>query len=218
MSPHLHLEAWSLLMTCLGVFVVTSTSPGKVGPVLAPLETPLINSSETPLNEKDVKLQKYQDFKKGILFGNLVLVYSSMKDDPFRLCKLTYRPNSGITPEGHIDVLSTSRNNPDYRDMVQGFYAKTADFHNRTYRAITWFYRGDNYDYESRVIFSDYKYCTILRTEGYHNLCELFTGGRHDSDRVNSWCFFIYTVYCGIPAATFKTVEECWGEPGKTEP
>ncbi|EEC08074.1 secreted histamine binding protein of 21.3 kDa, putative, partial [Ixodes scapularis] len=168
MPSHLHLEAWSLLMICLGVFVVTSTSPGNVGPVWAPLETPLVNSSETPLNEKDVKLQRYQDFKKGILYGSLVLVYSSLKDDSFRLCKLTYYPNSGITPEGHIEVLTTSSDS-DYRDMVQGFEAKTAYFHNRTYRAITWFYRGDNNDYESRVIFSDYKHCTILRTEKYKN-------------------------------------------------
>uniref|UniRef100_V5ICI5 Putative secreted histamine binding protein of 21.3 kDa n=1 Tax=Ixodes ricinus TaxID=34613 RepID=V5ICI5_IXORI len=215
MPLHLHLELWSLLMTCLEVFGVTSTSPGKAGGVWIPLETPYLNSSETPLNEKDVKLQRYQDFKKGILFGSLVLVYSSLKNDPCRLCKLTYYPNSKKTPEGQIDLLTTS-SDPSFRDMVQGFSAMSAPFHDRAYRAITWFYRCDNYDYESRVIFSDYKYCTIIRTEGYKNLCELFTGGRHDSDRVNSWCFFIYTVFCGKPAVTFKNLEECWGAPDKT--
>ncbi|XP_040070864.1 uncharacterized protein LOC115322543 [Ixodes scapularis] len=216
MPLHLHLEAWSLLMICLGVFVVTSTSPSKAGSVWIPVETPLLNSTETPLNEKDVKLERYQDFKRGILYGSLVLVYSSLKNDSFRLCKLTYKPNSGITPEGHIEVL-TSSNDTDYRDMLQGFSAETAYYHNKTYRAITWLYRGGTAEYyASRVIFTDYKHCIILRTEEYGNLCELFTAGRHDSDRVNSWCFFIYTVFCGTPAVTFKSLGECWPGPAET--
>uniref|UniRef100_A0A0K8RGN6 Putative salivary lipocalin n=1 Tax=Ixodes ricinus TaxID=34613 RepID=A0A0K8RGN6_IXORI len=218
MPLHWTLEAWSLLMIRLGVFAVTSTSPKKAGSVWIPVETPLLNSTKTPLNEKDVKLQRYQDFKRGILYGSLVLVYSSLKNDPFRLCKLTYKPNSGITPEGHIEVL-TSSNDTDYRDMIQGFSAETAYYHNITYRAITWLYRGGTAEYyESRVIFTDYKHCIILRTEQYSNLCELFTAGRHDSDRVNSWCFFIYTVFCGTPAVTFKSLGECWPGPAETQP
>uniref|UniRef100_A0A6B0V3U8 Putative salivary lipocalin n=1 Tax=Ixodes ricinus TaxID=34613 RepID=A0A6B0V3U8_IXORI len=218
MHLHLHLELWSLLMTCLGVFEVTSPYPVKVDRVMVPLQTHLHNSSKTPLKERDVKLERYQDFKRGMLYGSLVLVYSSLKDDPFRLCMLTYKPNTGITHEGQIDILTTS-SNPDYRSMVQGFDAETANFHNKTLRAIAWLYRGGNAEfYAARVIFSDYKHCTILRTKTYHNLCELFTAGRHDSDRVNSWCFFIYTVFCGTPAVTFKTLNECWPGLAKTKP
>uniref|UniRef100_V5GKX7 Putative secreted histamine binding protein of 21.3 kDa n=1 Tax=Ixodes ricinus TaxID=34613 RepID=V5GKX7_IXORI len=70
MPLHLTLEAWSLLMICLGVFVVASTSPEKAGSVWIPVEIPLLNSAKTPLDEKDVKLQRYQDFKRGILYGS----------------------------------------------------------------------------------------------------------------------------------------------------
>ncbi|XP_042149759.1 uncharacterized protein LOC120837877 [Ixodes scapularis] len=141
MPLHLHLEAWSLLLTCLGVFEVTSPYPVKADPVMVPLQTHLLNSSKTPLKEKDVKLGRYQDFKRGMLYGSLVLVLSSLKDDPFRLCMLTYKPNTEITSEGQIDIL-TSSSDPVYRSMVQGFDAETAHFHNKTLRAIAWFYRG----------------------------------------------------------------------------
>ncbi|EEC08868.1 secreted histamine binding protein of 21.3 kDa, putative, partial [Ixodes scapularis] len=162
---------------------------------------------QTPLDERSVELQKYQDFKRGLLYGSLVLVQSSMKNDSFRLCMMTYKPNTNLTDEGQIDLLTSSRNST-YREMVQGFYAETARRHNRTYRAISWLFRGEYY--KSRVIFTDYKHCIILRTRTYNNLCELFTAGRHDSNRVNSWCFFIYTVFCGEPAVTFNSLYECW--------
>ncbi|CAN7996383.1 unnamed protein product, partial [Ixodes pacificus] len=103
---------------------------------------------------------------QGILYGSLVLVYSSLKEDPFRLCMMTYKPNSGILPEGQINILTSSRN-PVYRESVEVFQAETADFHKKKYRAITWLFRGELY--ESRVIFTDYKHCIILRTEYYSN-------------------------------------------------
>ncbi|KAM7300551.1 tigger transposable element-derived protein 6-like [Ixodes scapularis] len=171
--------------SCLGVFAVNPTASGNISK-----DSPR-NGSSIPLDERSVELQKYQDFKRGLLYGSLVLVQSSMKNDSFRLCMMTYKPNTNLTDEGQIDLLTSSRNST-YREMVQGFYAETARRHNRTYRAISWLFRGEYY--KSRVIFTDYKHCIILRTRTYNNLCELFTAGRHDSNRVNSWCFFIYTV------------------------
>uniref|UniRef100_A0A147BWT5 Putative salivary lipocalin n=1 Tax=Ixodes ricinus TaxID=34613 RepID=A0A147BWT5_IXORI len=193
---------WPLLMSCLGVFAVTPAARENISKDSTPR-----HNSPMPLGERSVELQKYQDFKRGLLYGSLVLVYSSLKNDSFRLCMMTYKPNTNLTTEGQIDLLTSSRNS-SYREMVQGFDAETARRHNKTYRAIAWLFRGQYY--KSRVIFTDYKHCIILRTRGYNNLCELFTAGRHDSDRVNSWCFFIYTVFCGKPAVTFKNLYECW--------
>ncbi|CAN7937889.1 unnamed protein product, partial [Ixodes hexagonus] len=165
---------------------------------------------QIPLNETDLQLQKFQDFKRGLLYGSLVLVYSSLESDAYRYCAITYYPNRGPTPDGRIEVLTTGLRST--RPMTQVFDPHRVMGHNATYRARARLYRKDAF-HETKVIFTDYKFCTILRTRSYHNLCELFTGGRHDSDRVNSWCFFIYTVFCGQPAVSYKTLDECWRRP-----
>uniref|UniRef100_A0A6B0UZ87 Putative salivary lipocalin n=1 Tax=Ixodes ricinus TaxID=34613 RepID=A0A6B0UZ87_IXORI len=109
---------WPLLMSCLGVFAVTPAARGD------------ISKDSTPRHNSP-----------GLLYGSLVLVYSSLKNDSFRLCMMTYKPNTNLTTEGQINLLTSSRNS-SYREMVQGFDAETARRHNNTYRAIAWLFRG----------------------------------------------------------------------------
>ncbi|XP_040064360.1 uncharacterized protein LOC120838490 [Ixodes scapularis] len=160
-----------------------------------------------PLLETDPQLQQYQDFKRGLLFSSLVLVYSSYEDDPFRLCMITYSPNEEPKPDGRLYIL-TSGVKVD-KAMVQAFKPYTLSYHNDTYRAAARLYRNGNF-HETKVIFTDRKQCIILRTPGYHNLCELFTGGRYTNGILNGICFFIYAVYCKQPAASFTSLGECW--------
>uniref|UniRef100_V5H8E1 Putative secreted histamine binding protein of 21.3 kDa n=1 Tax=Ixodes ricinus TaxID=34613 RepID=V5H8E1_IXORI len=60
-----------------------------------------------PLLETDAQLQQYQDFKRGLLFSSLVLVYSSFGDDPFRFCMITYSSNKGPGKDGKLYILTS---------------------------------------------------------------------------------------------------------------
>ncbi|XP_040068152.1 uncharacterized protein LOC120841339 [Ixodes scapularis] len=157
--------------------------------------------SNQPLYETDSRLQQYQDFKRGLLFSSLVLVYSSLGDDPFRLCMITYRPNEGLGTDGKLYIL-TSGVLLD-KAMVQTFNPYRLSYHDETFKAAARLYRNGNR-----------KQCLILRTPEYYNLCELFTGGRYTNGILNSICFFVYTVYCQQPATRFTSLSECWS-PGK---
>uniref|UniRef100_A0A6B0VBK0 Putative salivary lipocalin n=1 Tax=Ixodes ricinus TaxID=34613 RepID=A0A6B0VBK0_IXORI len=169
--------------------------------------TALSPPDDTPLDETDVLLQRYQDFQKGLLFGSLVLVYSSMADDPFRLCKITYRPNEEPQPDGKLYILTTGTTQKE--GIVQAFHPHHVDGHNCRYRARAEIYRNGMF-YETKVIYTDRKRCTILRTPGYNNLCELFTAGHYTRGSLNSYCFFVYTMYCKEPATTFTKLGDCW--------
>uniref|UniRef100_A0A0K8RJA0 Putative salivary lipocalin n=1 Tax=Ixodes ricinus TaxID=34613 RepID=A0A0K8RJA0_IXORI len=160
-----------------------------------------------PLLETDAELQQYQDFKRGLLFSSLVLVYSSFGDDPFRFCMITYSPNKGPGKDGKLYILTSGVS--VNQAMVQAFNPYTLSHHNDTFRAAARLYRDEKF-YETKVIFTDRKQCIILRTPGYHNLCELFTGGRYTNGILNSICFFIYAVYCKQPATRFTSLGECW--------
>uniref|UniRef100_A0A6B0V2C0 Putative salivary lipocalin n=1 Tax=Ixodes ricinus TaxID=34613 RepID=A0A6B0V2C0_IXORI len=205
----LKFRVWPLLIRGLCVFVLTSAAPVINEADIKSRDENPGDIIKTPLSEKDPMLQKYQDFKKGLLFGALVLKFSSLKEDSNRICKMTYNANKGTMPDGQIELLTTSTNK-DFRNMIQGFAPETVKGHNETYKALAWIDRGVYYP--TRVIFTDYKCCTILRTEEYNNLCELFVAGRYDSDRVNGWCYFIYYVFCGPPAVSFQNLSECWPE------
>uniref|UniRef100_A0A0K8R545 Putative salivary lipocalin n=1 Tax=Ixodes ricinus TaxID=34613 RepID=A0A0K8R545_IXORI len=165
-----------------------------------------------PLLETDAQLQQYQDFKRGLLFGSLVLVYSSYEQDPFRLCMITYHPNKAPGPHGKLYIL-TSGLTAD-KAMVQTFNPYRLSYHSETYKTAARLYRDGKF-YETRVIFTDKRQCIILRTPEYHNLCELFTGGRYTNGILNSICFFIYAVYCGQPEARFTRLGECWPPANK---
>uniref|UniRef100_A0A0K8R5Q6 Putative salivary lipocalin n=1 Tax=Ixodes ricinus TaxID=34613 RepID=A0A0K8R5Q6_IXORI len=160
-----------------------------------------------PLLETNAQLQQYQDFKRGLLFSSLVLVYSSYEKDPFRLCMIPYRPNEGPGTDGKLYILTSGV--LVEKAMVQTFNPYRLSYHNETYKAAARLYRNDKF-YETKVIFTDRKQCIILRTPEYYNLCELFTGGRYTHGILNSICFFIYTVYCQQPATRFTSLGECW--------
>lgn len=160
-----------------------------------------------PLLETDEQLQQYQDFKKGLLFGSLVLVHSSYEKDPFRLCMITYHPNKRPAPDGKLYILTSGLTGD--KAMVQTFIPYKLSYHSDPYKAAARIYR-DGAFYESKVIFTDKKQCIILRTPDYHNLCELFTGGRYTNGVLNSICFFVYAVYCQQPATRFTSLGECW--------
>ncbi|XP_040067833.1 uncharacterized protein LOC120841073 [Ixodes scapularis] len=176
----------------------------KEATTLSPLDN-------TPLDETDPLLQRYQDFPKSLLFGSLVLVYSSWADDPFRLCKITYRPNQDPQPHGNLYILTTGRTQKE--GIVQAFHPHHVDGHNCRYKARAEIYRNGMFN-ETKVIYTDRKRCTILRTPGYNNLCELFTSGHYTSGSLNSYCFFVYTMYCKEPAKTFTKLGDCW-PPGR---
>ncbi|CAN8020973.1 unnamed protein product, partial [Ixodes persulcatus] len=161
---------------------------------------------QKPLLETNGQLQEYQDFKRGLLFSSLVLVYSSYKDDPFRLCMITYRPNEEPRPDGNLYILTSGLS--DDQAMVQAFKPYKLEGHN-VVKAAARIRRMEGF-YESRVIFTDRRQCILLRTPGYHNLCELFTGGRYTNGILNNVCFFIYTVYCKQPAIRFTKLSDCW--------
>uniref|UniRef100_A0A0K8R4P9 Putative salivary lipocalin n=1 Tax=Ixodes ricinus TaxID=34613 RepID=A0A0K8R4P9_IXORI len=161
----------------------------------------------TPLDETNLLLQRYQDFPKGLLFGSLVLVYSSWAEDPFRLCKITYRPNEEPQPHGKLYILTTGKTQKE--GIVQAFHPHHVDGHNCRYKATAEIYRNGKF-YWTKVIYTDRKRCTILRTPGYNNLCELFTAGHYTSGSLNSYCFFVYTMYCKEPATTFTKLGDCW--------
>ncbi|CAN8020970.1 unnamed protein product, partial [Ixodes persulcatus] len=167
---------------------------------------------QSPLLETDVQLQEYQDFKRGLLFSSLVLVYSSYENDPFRLCMITYRPNEVPEPDGNIYILTSGLGGDEA--MVQQFKPYKLEGHNDTFRAAARMRRNDGF-YESRVIFTDRRQCILLRTPGYHNLCELFTGGRYTNGILNNICFFIYTVYCKQPEKRFTKLGDCWPPANK---
>uniref|UniRef100_A0A6B0UZU8 Putative salivary lipocalin n=1 Tax=Ixodes ricinus TaxID=34613 RepID=A0A6B0UZU8_IXORI len=180
----LKFRVWPLLIRGLCVFVLTSAAPVINEADIKSRDENPGDIIKTPLSEKDPMLQKYQDFKKGLLFGALVLKFSSLKEDSNRICKMTYNANKGTMPDGQIELLTTSTNK-DFRNMIQGFAPETVKGHNETYKALAWIDRG---------------------------VCELFVAGRYDSDRVNGWCYFIYYVFCGPPAVSFQNLSECWPE------
>ncbi|CAN8012068.1 unnamed protein product, partial [Ixodes pacificus] len=162
---------------------------------------------QKPLLETDIQLQEYQDFKRGLLFSSLVLVYSSYRDDPFRLCMITYRPNEAPGPDGNIYILTSGLSGD--QAMVQEFKPYKLDGHNDKFKAAARIRRDGGF-HESRVIFTDRRQCILLRTPKYHNLCELFTGGRYTNGILNNICFFIYTVYCKQPEKKFTNLGDCW--------
>ncbi|CAN8029762.1 unnamed protein product [Ixodes persulcatus] len=166
----------------------------------------------TPLHERHPLLQSYQNFTQGLLFGSLLLVYSSLEQDSSRLCMITYRPNEGPGPDGRLEILTTFTNEEKF--MFQPYSPYTVSGYDAKYATAARLFRNGNF-YETRVIFTDGKRCIILRTKEYNNLCELFTGGRSNNGIVNSHCFFIYMVYCKQPATVFKKLSECW-PPAKT--
>uniref|UniRef100_V5HDA0 Putative secreted histamine binding protein of 21.3 kDa n=1 Tax=Ixodes ricinus TaxID=34613 RepID=V5HDA0_IXORI len=126
------------------------------------------SDNNQPLLETDPQLQQYQDFKRGLLFSSLVLVYSSYALDPFRLCMITYRPNEKPSPDGKLYILTSSTSFDNSRAMVQTFNPYKLDYHNETYKAAARLYRNGVF-YETKVIFTDKKQCIILRTPRYHN-------------------------------------------------
>uniref|UniRef100_A0A0K8REC9 Putative salivary lipocalin n=1 Tax=Ixodes ricinus TaxID=34613 RepID=A0A0K8REC9_IXORI len=142
----------------------------------SPEDTTSSTEDNKPLLETDELLQEYQDFKRGLLFSSLVLVYSSYGEDTFRLCMITYRPNETPEPDGNLYILTSGLSGD--QAMVQEFKPYKLEGHNDTFRAAARIRRNGGF-YESRVIFTDRRQCILLRTPGYHNLCELFTGGRY---------------------------------------
>ncbi|EEC14844.1 secreted histamine binding protein of 21.3 kDa, putative, partial [Ixodes scapularis] len=172
--------------------------------------------SQTPLDETDPLLQRYQDFPKSLLFGSLVLVYSSWADDPFRLCKITYRPNQDPQPHGNLYILTTGiKQEPRFIGMGVSKRNCKLDERSTYFRVFTTiFFNFYTVFYETKVIYTDRKRCTILRTPGYNNLCELFTSGHYTSGSSNSYCFFVYTMYCKEPAKIFTKLGDCW-PPGR---
>uniref|UniRef100_A0A0K8RDW1 Putative salivary lipocalin n=1 Tax=Ixodes ricinus TaxID=34613 RepID=A0A0K8RDW1_IXORI len=166
----------------------------------------------TPLDERHPLLQSYQNFTQGLLFGTLLLVYSSLEHDPSRLCMITYRPNEGPGPDGKLEILTTFTNDDKFK--VQTYSPYTVTGYDTKYATEARIFRNGKF-YKTRVIFSDGRRCTILRTKEYSNLCELFTGGRFNNGIVNSYCFFVYLVYCNQPAKIFTKLSDCW-PPAKT--
>uniref|UniRef100_A0A0K8R7G6 Putative salivary lipocalin n=1 Tax=Ixodes ricinus TaxID=34613 RepID=A0A0K8R7G6_IXORI len=162
---------------------------------------------DTPLDESNQLLQRYQDFPKGLLFSSLVLVQSSLKEDPSRLCMIMYRPNENPPEHGKLYMLTTYTAQEDF--IAQTFHPRTVDGHDNKYKTRAELYRNGKF-YETTVIFTDRKRCTILRTPGYHNLCELFTAGPYTKGSLNNYCFFIYNMYCKEPATTFTKLGDCW--------
>uniref|UniRef100_V5GJ33 Putative secreted histamine binding protein of 21.3 kDa n=2 Tax=Ixodes ricinus TaxID=34613 RepID=V5GJ33_IXORI len=150
-----------------------------------------------PLLETDTQLQEYQDFKRGLLFSSLVLVYSSYGDDRFPLCMITYKPNETPGPHGNIYILTPGLSGD--QAMVQAFEPYTLKDRNATFKSAARINRNGNR-----------RQCILLRTPGYQNLCELFTGGRYTNGILNNICFFIYTVYCKQPAKKFTNLGDCW--------
>uniref|UniRef100_V5GMT9 Putative secreted histamine binding protein of 21.3 kDa n=1 Tax=Ixodes ricinus TaxID=34613 RepID=V5GMT9_IXORI len=86
---------------CLQYTVITDNSPSGASGVTA--QSP----PNRPLLETDPQLQQYQDFKRGLLFSSLVLVYSSFGDDPFRFCMITYSSNKGPGKDGKLYILTS---------------------------------------------------------------------------------------------------------------
>ncbi|CAN8029765.1 unnamed protein product [Ixodes persulcatus] len=62
---------------------------------------------QTPLDERHHLLQRYQDFPRGLLYGTLQLVYSSLEEDPSRICMFMYRPNENPPEHGKLHMLTT---------------------------------------------------------------------------------------------------------------
>uniref|UniRef100_V5ID18 Putative secreted histamine binding protein of 21.3 kDa n=1 Tax=Ixodes ricinus TaxID=34613 RepID=V5ID18_IXORI len=85
----------------------------------------------TPLNERDKLLQSYQNFTQGLLFGTLLLVYSSLAQDPSRLCMITYRPNEEPGPDGRLHILTTY--NKEEKFMVQNYSPYTVPGYDTKY-------------------------------------------------------------------------------------
>ncbi|XP_040064362.1 uncharacterized protein LOC120838497 [Ixodes scapularis] len=165
------------------------------------------SSDDTPLDERHHLLQRYQDFPRGLSYSTLQLVYSSLEEDPSRICMFTYRPNENPPEHGKLHMLTTYNNQKDF--IVQAFHPKTADGHKIAYKAQAQIYRNGTF-HDTWVIYTDRKRCTLLRTPGYHNLCELFTAGHRTSGSLNKYCFFIYTMYCKEPAKKFASLGDCW--------
>ncbi|CAN7937891.1 unnamed protein product, partial [Ixodes hexagonus] len=60
-----------------------------------------------------------------------------------------------------------TRGDFSFRNITQGFFPRHVEGHNESIRATAYLYR--NGYYLTRVIFTDYRHCTILRTETYNN-------------------------------------------------
>uniref|UniRef100_A0A6B0VAA3 Putative salivary lipocalin n=1 Tax=Ixodes ricinus TaxID=34613 RepID=A0A6B0VAA3_IXORI len=76
--------------------------------------------NNNPRLETDPALQQYQDFKKGLLFSSLVLVYSSLQRDDFRLCMITYRPNKPPGLDGNLYILTSGLESKRHKDSPGG--------------------------------------------------------------------------------------------------
>uniref|UniRef100_V5H3U6 Putative secreted histamine binding protein of 21.3 kDa n=2 Tax=Ixodes ricinus TaxID=34613 RepID=V5H3U6_IXORI len=101
-------------------------------PEATEVATPSSNDNK-PLLETDNLLQEYQDFKRGLLFSSLVLVYSSYGDDRFPLCMITYKPNETPGPHGNLYILTSGLSGD--QAMVQEFKPYKLDGHNDTFKA-----------------------------------------------------------------------------------
>uniref|UniRef100_A0A0K8RK06 Putative salivary lipocalin n=1 Tax=Ixodes ricinus TaxID=34613 RepID=A0A0K8RK06_IXORI len=93
------------------------------------------SSDDTPLGERHNLLQRYQDFPRGFLYGTVQLVYSSLEEDPSRICMFTYRPNENPPEHGKLHMLTTFTTQKDF--IVQEFHPETADGHKKAYKAHT---------------------------------------------------------------------------------
>uniref|UniRef100_A0A0K8R9L1 Putative salivary lipocalin n=1 Tax=Ixodes ricinus TaxID=34613 RepID=A0A0K8R9L1_IXORI len=182
-------------------------APGK-NPPKVKQATALSPPDDTPLDVNKFTASKIPRFPKGpLVWQALYSVYSSWAEDPFRLCKITYRPNEEPQPDGKLYILTTGTTQKE--GIVQAFHPHHVDGHSCRYKATAEIYRNGKF-YWTKVIYTDRKRCTILRTPEYNNLCELFTGGHYTRGGLNSYCFFIYTMYCKEPATTFTKLGDCW--------
>uniref|UniRef100_A0A0K8RKP3 Putative salivary lipocalin n=1 Tax=Ixodes ricinus TaxID=34613 RepID=A0A0K8RKP3_IXORI len=184
-----------------------SSSGPNSAPKVVNEATAQSSSDDTPLDERHHLLQRYQDFPRGLSFSTLQLVYSSLEEDPSRICMFMYRPNENPPEHGKLHMLTTYTTQKDF--IVQEFHPETADGLNTAYKTKAQIYRDGKF-YETWVIFTDRKRCTLLRTPGYHDLCELFTAGARTSGSLNNYCFFIYAMFCKEPARKFTSLGDCW--------
>uniref|UniRef100_A0A0K8R2V6 Putative salivary lipocalin n=1 Tax=Ixodes ricinus TaxID=34613 RepID=A0A0K8R2V6_IXORI len=165
---------------------------------------------------KDITcFKKTKISQRALLYGTLQLVYSSLEEDPSRICMFTYRQNENPPEHGKLHMLTTFTTQKDF--IVQEFNPKTADGHKKAYKAHAKIYRNGTF-HDTWVIFTDRKRCTVLRTPGYHDLCELFTAGARTSGSMNNYCFFIYTMFCKEPAKKFTSLGDCWPPARQPKP
>uniref|UniRef100_A0A0K8R582 Putative salivary lipocalin n=1 Tax=Ixodes ricinus TaxID=34613 RepID=A0A0K8R582_IXORI len=106
------------------------------------------SSDNMPLDERHYLLQRYQDFPRGLSYSTLQLVYSSLEEDPSRICMFTYRPNENPPEHGKLHMLTTYNNQKDF--IIHDFHPKTADGRDPAYKTRARIYRNGKF-YETWV-------------------------------------------------------------------